>query len=242
MSLKNWTGIYEIVNIITGNQYIGGTVDGGRRKGEHFRDLRKGNHFNMRLQMDFNKYGEEAFKFNLIQPVLREHLKEVEQTYLDEEKPYYNLSKQARGIVLEDHPKKEEIAENKSRAMKKWFSTLTPEQRKEIYGRPGESSIHWKGGKPHCQSCGKVVDYGHQHCQNCRPYPSGKDSPFHGKKHSEETRKRIGEARKVLVIVNKCEYPSVSEASKALGISRSTVSRRCHSKSEKFKDYKCKQS
>ena len=242
MDLKNWIGIYEILNIVTGDQYIGGTVNASRREGEHFRDLRKGKHFNMRLQMDFNKYGEEAFKFNLIQPVLPEHLKEVEQTYLDEEKPYYNLSKQARGIVLEDHPKKKEIAEKKSRSMKKWFSTLTPDQRKEIYGRTGESSIHWKGGKPHCQSCGKIVDYGHQHCQSCRPYPSGKGNPFYGKKHSEETRRRISEIQKVPVTVDKCEYPSLSEASKALGIPLTTLTRRCDSKSEKFKGYKRKQS
>lgn len=55
--------IYRITNIITGQNYIGQTIDINRRKRVHFSTLRNGNHDNPKLQASWNKYGENNFEF-----------------------------------------------------------------------------------------------------------------------------------------------------------------------------------
>ncbi|BAU27807.1 group I intron endonuclease [Aneurinibacillus soli] len=89
---------------------------------------------------------------------------------------------------------------------------------------------------------------------------AGEKNPFYGKTHTEEFRKRMAEnARKrftgkpiseeqkqnmraaspknTRVRIEGREYISISEASRALGVDRKTVSYRIHSKSQRFKEY-----
>ena len=56
--------IYKIHNKITGQNYIGQTINIKRRKRTHFGKLRLGTHINPKLQASFNKYGEENFNFD----------------------------------------------------------------------------------------------------------------------------------------------------------------------------------
>jgi len=79
------TGIYVITNKINGKIYIGSSVNINRRWIEHLHKLRKGNHYNDKLQAGFTKYGEENFEFKLLEKVEnREDLFVVEQKWLDE--------------------------------------------------------------------------------------------------------------------------------------------------------------
>lgn len=64
------TGIYEIKNLKTGTRYIGSTNDFKKRQTKHFKDLRTGKHVNSHLQADFNAYGEENFKFSILEYTL----------------------------------------------------------------------------------------------------------------------------------------------------------------------------
>jgi len=63
------SGIYIIRNIINGKNYIGSTVNLERRKKEHFRELRTGNHDNSHLQMAYNRYGEDNLIFSILEYV-----------------------------------------------------------------------------------------------------------------------------------------------------------------------------
>lgn len=62
-------GIYKIINTVTDNFYIGSAVNLKRRKTRHFSELRNNAHNNKRLQAAWNKYGEEAFVFEVLEVV-----------------------------------------------------------------------------------------------------------------------------------------------------------------------------
>ena len=93
------SGIYKIVNIITNKQYIGSSVDLGRRRRTHLYALRKGTHDNPILQAAWNKYGENALEFRIIGTCPLERLIELEQEVMDHLKPEYNISKTAGSTI-----------------------------------------------------------------------------------------------------------------------------------------------
>ena len=76
-------GIYYIQNTITGQLYIGQSKNLSKRKSKHFSTLRNGSHFNKYLQRSFNKYGEEAFKFDVIEYCDESSLDDLEIKYIN---------------------------------------------------------------------------------------------------------------------------------------------------------------
>ena len=104
--------IYKIINAVNGKFYVGSTTNAAERFRVHRNRLRKGTHHAKHLQAAWNKYGEDAFVFHVIQTVLDgESLQAAEQAWLDEHvgKEYcYNKSKYSdtpmRGIIKELHP------------------------------------------------------------------------------------------------------------------------------------------
>jgi group I intron endonuclease len=69
-SISRTPSIYQIRHIESGKVYVGSAVDPRRRKSDHFKCLRKGAHHSRHLQRAWNKYGEDAFVFEIIEPVL----------------------------------------------------------------------------------------------------------------------------------------------------------------------------
>jgi DNA-directed RNA polymerase specialized sigma24 family protein len=63
------SGIYRISNMANGRVYIGSAINLERRQYEHFKALRGGYHGNRFLQNAWNKYGKDAFKFDVIEVV-----------------------------------------------------------------------------------------------------------------------------------------------------------------------------
>ena len=61
------SGIYKIINVINNKFYVGSAVDLRRRKTRHFSELRTGKHNNAHLQAAWNKYGEKAFTFVIVE-------------------------------------------------------------------------------------------------------------------------------------------------------------------------------
>ena len=77
-------GIYQIKNLVNNKVYVGSAVDVKQRIRAHRHLLKQGNHFNKHLQSAWDKYGENSFKFNLLQTVEnKEELLSIEQEYLD---------------------------------------------------------------------------------------------------------------------------------------------------------------
>ena len=84
-------GIYKITNLVNGKFYIGSSANYNARISQHKYDLKRNKHHSNRLQLDWNKYGEDKFIFELIESVSqRNNLSLIEQKYLDELKSYDN--------------------------------------------------------------------------------------------------------------------------------------------------------
>jgi group I intron endonuclease len=109
------SGIYMIKNIITGEKYIGSSVTLGKRWSSHTRHLERKIHCNPKLQSSYNKYGDEAFVFGVVEFTDVETLFDREQYYYDFHKPEFNLSTVAKspftGIKLSaEHKRKCSLA------------------------------------------------------------------------------------------------------------------------------------
>ena len=59
-------GVYRITNKINNKVYIGESLNIERRWEEHKKELNNKTHKNYKLQKDYNKYGHEAFEFEVI--------------------------------------------------------------------------------------------------------------------------------------------------------------------------------
>lgn len=91
--------IYKIRNVTNEKFYVGSTVDSRVRFQTHRRNLRAGKHQSPHMQAAWNKYGEDCFKFEIVEHVENsEGLLKAEQVWLDEHagKPYcYNWATDA---------------------------------------------------------------------------------------------------------------------------------------------------
>lgn len=76
------SGIYVIRNTLNDKVYIGKSVDYEKRIYEHKRRLINNNHDNIYLQRSWNKYGEDAFNFSLIEECEEEYLNDREILYI----------------------------------------------------------------------------------------------------------------------------------------------------------------
>lgn len=79
-------GVYEIINLANGKMtsYVGSSVDVKKRWQQHMWALRNGQHHNLHLQNAWDKYGEGAFSFCVLEKVNSEiELLDREQFYLD---------------------------------------------------------------------------------------------------------------------------------------------------------------
>jgi group I intron endonuclease len=85
------SAIYAIVNQVTRDMYVGSAVTVNRRWATHRRDLAKQCHYNSKLQRAYDKYGKDAFDWEIIQPVEdKKNLVEREQFWMNFFVPAYN--------------------------------------------------------------------------------------------------------------------------------------------------------
>lgn len=108
------TGVYQIeINV---KLYVGSTTKGFEKRWKsHLYKLRNNTHENLHLQRAFNKYGEEATIFSILEVV--ENLEEViskEQQYIDKLNPAFNICPTAGNCSKRRHTKesKEKMSKN----------------------------------------------------------------------------------------------------------------------------------
>lgn len=126
------TGVYEILNTITKERYVGSASRIGKsnslsgfyvRFEKHKSLLKSNKHYNIHLQRAYNKYGENNFNFNILSICPPEYCIKLEQWFLDNLKPEYNIRMIAdsnKGIKFTKEHK-----ENLSKSIREAFSKMT---------------------------------------------------------------------------------------------------------------------
>jgi len=97
------SGIYKIINNINNDFYIGSAKDLDKRKVNHFNNLKANRHINTHLQNAVNKYGIENFKFEKIVFCPIEYNIKMEQWFINNLKPHYNICKIAGSVLGRIH-------------------------------------------------------------------------------------------------------------------------------------------
>ncbi len=94
------SGVYVIVHVESGLAYIGSSCDIAQRWFKHRGTLRRGIHSNPRMQAAWSEYGEDAFRFVIVERVLVSDLRVRELWWLEQGETWlpergYNLSKRS---------------------------------------------------------------------------------------------------------------------------------------------------
>lgn len=86
-------GVYKIKNRLNNDCYIGSSFNVFERWKVHYKKLKINKHHSIILQRAFNKYKEQAFEFELIEKcnTQKDKLIQLEQKYMDNIKPKYNI-------------------------------------------------------------------------------------------------------------------------------------------------------
>lgn len=92
------SGIYKIVNAVTGKLYVGRSKNVFRRFKDHKYELRKNKHGNQYLQNAWNKYGEENFMWEVIELCSLDIISERESYWIKE----LNTLDRERGYNIEE--------------------------------------------------------------------------------------------------------------------------------------------
>ena len=115
------TGIYRITNLKNNKVYIGQAVDIEKRLEGHKRNLRGNYHINKHLQNAWNKYGEENFKFEIIEECEEDKLTEREQYWID----YYGGINDIINYNLRDADMRGHLSEETKMKMSEYWKGRT---------------------------------------------------------------------------------------------------------------------
>lgn len=88
--LRYVSGVYKIVNLVTGDFYVGSSKDIGLRWKQHWQPATHRMHPNSKLYQDMEKYRKKNFTILILCLVSTEYLKQVEQELIEMLMPTYN--------------------------------------------------------------------------------------------------------------------------------------------------------
>ena len=100
------SGVYEIINKITGDFYIGSSIDLEKRKRQHFWESTWKCNPNKQLYKDMKQYDKNNFLFKPIWLCDHTELKKYEQIAIEKYNPKYNIRDAYTGMSKEEYHKK----------------------------------------------------------------------------------------------------------------------------------------
>lgn len=207
-------GIYRIVHVLSGKFYVGSAVNLRQRWRDHRAKLRAGKHRNAKLQHAWNKYGEGAFKLEVVEILSdRAGLIQAEQRWIDALQPFgdagYNLAPAASsllGFKHSDATKKklsdarkgklpQPDAAERLRAFNK-DRKLSPETRARI-----GAALRGRQRNPESVEKSAAAHRGVKRSDEARARMSEANkakakSNWSGRRHTEESKARMSEARR----------------------------------------------
>jgi group I intron endonuclease len=118
MEFLNSAGVYRITCKTTGNFYIGSAVNFKRRWKHHKFQLNKDIHDSKYMQNSWNKYGEDAFEFDILVVCDKSFALMYEQLFLDALIPQFNTCKVAGSALGVKHS--QQTKDKFSKAQRTW--------------------------------------------------------------------------------------------------------------------------
>jgi len=174
------TGVYSILNLVTGRCYVGSSVNVPQRWREHLSALTRGVHVNTDLQADWQRYGAKAFSWSLLEESsTRQDAISAEQSHIDSTPDLYNAARRAGsgprdGFTHTDASKRKMSEAKKGRPKPEGF---------------GATVSAWKRGRPNPAQSVALTGRTHspEHCEAIR-------ISHVGKSHTPETKAKISAA------------------------------------------------
>ena len=198
------TGIYLITNTLNGKVYVGSAAKFNKRWTDHKSDLRKKRHHNPHLQHSWDKYGEAAFCFSILEHTTFADLLIREQYYID----FYNATDPSVGYnvcPVAGSGAGRTMSEESKEKMRKF--RLGTKQSEETKAKIREASI---GSNNHF--------YGKKHTNATKGLISAANK---GTSLSLETKQKMSEAHKGRVFTEE-HKAKISEANRRRTISEET--------------------
>lgn len=158
--MEKISAVYKIVNTITGEFYIGSSVNVKKRWSDHKTPSIWKSNPNKLIYKDFQKYGLDKFRFQILCPVMEEYLKDVEQELIEMLQPVYN-DKRASGLDVERH----RVAHRK--ANKKYRQT---EKGREAARKAQEKANHSEKRKEYLRNYSKKYHQSDEYKESRKKY------------------------------------------------------------------------
>ena len=231
---KNKSGIYLLTNLLTKDQYVGQSIDLGKRFTKYFTLSYLKNRNSLVISRALIKYGYANFSISILEYCDKDILNEREQYHMDIIKPVYNALKIAGsswGYKHTQESKDKRSLNSKGKftgANSPLYGTTHTEQTKELMSSMRKGQENYFYGKTHTSETKELM----------------KQKAI-GRKHLPSTLEKMSEVRgnpvNIYEICNSegfkliGNFISARRAGLFLGISGSTVIRYMHS-GEIFKD------
>jgi group I intron endonuclease len=211
--------IYRITNMVNNKYYIGSAESFARREWQHRNDLKRGVHKNPHLQASWNKYGGDAFVFEILEEVPEgESQLAWEDKYLSlyaANYECYNINQNAElprlGLKHTEASKQKTSVSRTGKAAGadhyRYGQTVSPEVRQKI----GDTQ---RGvAKP---------ERTEEHRRNLSIANTGNQN-WLGKKHSEESKLKM--SKQVLEVTTGIQFPSLTAVLQHYGMKMPTLRR-----------------
>ena len=174
-------GIYCIQNLCNGKVYIGQSINIQHRWSEHVKALENNSHINKYLQKSWNKYGQDNFEFFILEECARDILTEWEQYWID----YYGGINSQNTYNCRDAGGNGKLSDE----IRQKISKLQKGKPK----KPGRKVSDW--GR-------KVLSESHKGIYPSKETRQKMSLAQRNRKHTEETKRKIGETNRQKYIDN----------------------------------------
>jgi group I intron endonuclease len=206
------SGIYQIRNTANDRVYVGQSVNMLRRFADHRKLLRRGAHYNGRLQNAWSKYGEDSFVLEVICYCEGDDLDRIEE-------------EQIRGRQLTDDAFGYNICWEGRNGSRRGLKN-SPEARARI-----SAAKMGKPGAPHTDQSREAIRVAHlgkpksaAHRANLSAANKGKPPPNTGIAHSEEAKGRMRAAK--ATVEWQGQMVTMRQLEELVGRSRQTIAYR----------------